>query len=308
MTIDTQAGPLELSVVVPAYNAADALPVLLAALDRQTLRPEAFEVVVADDASTDGTAAVLDAHPRVRSVRLAENRGSYAARNAALAVARGAVIAFTDGDCEPAPDWLEAGLAALAATGADLVGGRIHVPLSERPSTAELLEVGSSFDQRRTIQDHGYAVTANLFVRRAVVEALGGFDGTVVSGGDTQFCLRARAEGFRIAYADAAVVRHPPRSTRRELATKAWRYGVGRAQLPPAGPGVAGPTRVELWRHPGAYIPRRGPLDTDRLREQHDYRLSRAQRLRMRGVDWLFQRLPMLVGNAVASARGSRRG
>ena len=296
------------TVIVPAYKAAEELPVLLAALEAQTLAQERFDVIVAEDASTDATGAIAEEHG-VRHVRTPRRSGSYAARNLALRDGTGPVVAFTDADCRPDPSWLEAGLAAMEREGTPLLAGRIDVPLRTNPSAAELLDVGGSFDQERTVRERAYAVTANLFVRREALDAVGGFDEYVISGGDRQFCLKAGAAGFPIAYADDVVVVHGPRTTGAELARKAWRYGVGRAQLPAVGlPDAA--LREELWRHPGAYLPRRGGLSLRRL-DPHDYKPSRAMRARMRVVDYLFQRLPMLVGNvngAAARARRERRG
>src|SRR5439155_12779705 len=97
---------VRVSVVIPVRDGAASLPPLLDALAAQTLRREEFEVIVVDNASTDGTADVARAAgARVVSEAIA-NRSR--ARNAGFAAAQTDLIAFTDGDCVPDPRWLEA--------------------------------------------------------------------------------------------------------------------------------------------------------------------------------------------------------
>ena len=136
----------DVSVVIPARDAAATLPRTLEALARQTLPRERFEIVVADDGSRDGTGELARAADRVVAVGSGGGRGARdtaveagsgeavatqgrdgpgAARNAGAAVASAPVLAFTDADCFPEPRWLEEGLAALAD--ADLVQGVVRL-------------------------------------------------------------------------------------------------------------------------------------------------------------------------------------
>jgi GT2 family glycosyltransferase len=104
-----------LSVVIPTYNGRRLLEVCLSSLERCRPRSLDLEVIVADDASTDGTAAWIAAsYPWVRVVRLARNGGFVAAANAGIAAARGAVIQLLNNDTEVTPGWAEAGLAPFA--------------------------------------------------------------------------------------------------------------------------------------------------------------------------------------------------
>ena len=99
----------EVSVITPAYNAARYIGEAMASVQAQTLTN--WEMVVADDGSSDETAAIVAAagrrDPRIRLVRRDRNAGSGPARNAALAVARGRFIAFLDSDDLWLPDKLE---------------------------------------------------------------------------------------------------------------------------------------------------------------------------------------------------------
>jgi glycosyltransferase involved in cell wall biosynthesis len=194
---------VEVSVVIPARDAETLLAAALAALTRQTLDAE-FEVIVVDDGSRDGTVGVAEAAPLpVRIVR-GSGEGPAAARNRGAAVAAGRVLAFTDADCEPAPDWLAAG---LRATGdAELVQGRVEPPTGAH--------VGP-YDRHITVVDeYGLYETANLFVERALFEQLGGFQSILVPrhgkelGEDVWLGWRARRSGARTAFADDALVYH----------------------------------------------------------------------------------------------------
>jgi glycosyltransferase involved in cell wall biosynthesis len=229
MTADPTAAP-DVSVVVPVKDGAESLPTLLAALSAQHGVAN-VEVIVVDNGSTDDTVSVAAAHPFVTHVVNEEVPGSYAARNAGLAVARASVLAFTDADCTPEPGWLAAGLAALASTGADLIGGGIRANVSEQPTVWERYDRAVYLRQEDVVTHGGWAVTANLFVRRHVFDAVGSFDATLLSGGDREFCLRAGRGGFRIAYAPDALVRHEPRKSGREIWRLNRRIGTGFAVL-----------------------------------------------------------------------------
>jgi glycosyltransferase involved in cell wall biosynthesis len=190
------------SVIIPARDAMATLPATLAALAGQECGID-FEVIVVDDGSTDATVAAAEAQPGVRVLR-GDARGPAAARNRGAAEAAGAVLAFTDADCTPAPGWLAAGLAAMEE--AELVQGRVEPPPGVR--------VGP-FDRHITVRsEYGLYETANLFVDRALFERLEGFQSILVPrdgkelGEDVWLGWRARRAGARTAFAEAALVHH----------------------------------------------------------------------------------------------------
>lgn len=221
------AAPPRVSVVIPVFNDPLRLGLCLDALERQSLPAAAMQVVVVDN----GSRPELQLPPR--SYRLVLLRclepGSYAARNLALQHCQAPVIAFTDADCRPQPRWLEEGLTALERQGVELVAGAVILAPSsaDQPTAADLVEQTFAFRQERYVARGAYGATANLFVRREVLERLGGFDQRRKSGADREFGERARAAGDRIGYAAQAVVVHPARD-RRELLHKARRVMGGR--------------------------------------------------------------------------------
>jgi glycosyltransferase involved in cell wall biosynthesis len=221
------------SVIVPVYNDAGSLLACLEALEHQSYSRSGYEVVVVDNGSDDDVAGVVDRFAQARLIR-EPRTGSYAARNAGMLVARGELFAFTDSDCVPAPDWIEQGVAAWQQyPAAGLLGGRVDVFLRDptRPTSVELHQGVCAFDQSRNIRSERFAVTANAFISRSVIERIGPFDERLRSGGDKEFGRRVHAHGLEQRYADGARVRHPAPHSLRELATKYRRVTGGLFQL-----------------------------------------------------------------------------
>ena len=205
------------SVIVPHFEDLANLDTCLIALTAQDFAD--FDIVVADNGSTSGAAAVAATIAGRASLVIATERGAGAARNAGVAASTGSILAFTDADCVPETGWLGAGVAALA--NADLVGGAMRVSVADeaRITPAEAFERVFAFDNRTYVERKGFSVTANLFTRRVVFDAVGGFRPHVAE--DADWCLRARDAGYRITYAPDAVVAHPARQTWPEL-TRKW--------------------------------------------------------------------------------------
>jgi glycosyltransferase involved in cell wall biosynthesis len=200
---------IAVSVIVPALNAAATIEPALTALARQDLERH-YEVIVVDDGSTDGTSALARAAAAIGGrwleVRVLEQPrlGPGPARNRGAQEARGEVLAFTDADCVPTAAWLREGLRALER--ADLVQGAV------RPDPGARL---GPFDHTVwVLRESGLYETANLFIRRALFERLGGFEdwlGEVIGkplAEDVWLGWRARRSGAPAAFSSAAVVHH----------------------------------------------------------------------------------------------------
>jgi GT2 family glycosyltransferase len=213
------------SVVVPVLNDARRVARCIDALLAQSYPRDRYEVLVVDNGSTDDTRAAIRGRP---VTLLVEDRttGSYAARNKGVRAARGEVIAFTDADCTPVPDWIEQGVRALAAEAADLAGGHVRFVYAAQPSAAEVYDSLTNMQHERNIRERSVAKTANLFVRGAVFAVVGPFPDTMQSGGDVYWTGRATALGRRLVYAPRAEVAHPARRLR-ELLAKQYRVGQG---------------------------------------------------------------------------------
>ena len=224
----TPAWP-DVSVIIPVRDGSALLDGCLAALGLQDY-PGHVEVLVVDNGSTEDIASVVARHPG--TVLLAEPRpGSYAARNRALVSARGKVLAFTDADCTPDPNWIRRAVEELSREPtADMVGGRVEITYAAGvPRTpSELFEAVHGFPQERYLDDQRYAVTANMVTWRGTMDRVGPFDATLASRGDANWGQRVAAAGGLQRYAPLAVVRHPARSTWAESLEKWRRVARGR--------------------------------------------------------------------------------
>ena len=216
-SVTSGANEMFASVVVPHYNDKARLAACLASLEEQTFPRERYEIIVTDNETPGGIADIARRFARVRFVE-ERRKGAAHARNAAIAVAGGAAFAFIDSDCLADPAWLEEGLRALEH--ADLVGGAIQLWARERaaPTPVEVFEMMFAFRQQQYIEKQKFAVTANLFAKRAVFDAIGGFRHGLPE--DTDWCRRAVAAGYAIRFAPGARVLHPARHDWAELVAK----------------------------------------------------------------------------------------
>lgn len=232
------------SVVIPVRDDAARLDLCLDALAAQSWPREAVDVVVVDDGSLDDPAAVCRERSGVTFIRQAP-AGVDAARNRAIAAARGEIIAFTDADCLPAPDWILEGVRCLQASpGTGLVAGHVEMFAADpaRVTAVEWVDIFAGFDQRRCVELLHFGATANVLTTRAVLDEVGLLDPSLVSGGDLEWGQRVWRAGHAVVHCPEAVVAHPTRTTWSALLGRttrvahgqhalAVRHGIGRAGL-----------------------------------------------------------------------------
>jgi glycosyltransferase involved in cell wall biosynthesis len=210
----------QVSVIIPHYEDLTGLAKCLAALDSQTLPRERFEIVVADNNSPTGLAAVQKLTAGRANVVLCTEKGAGPNRNAGVAASRGEILAFIDSDCVAEPEWLENGVAGLARF--DFVGGHVNVLVDDpaRMTATEAFESVFAFDFESYINRKGFTGAGNMFCPRRIFDAVGGFRNGVSE--DVEWSHRARDKGFRLGYVADAVVGHPARRSWPELKAK-WR-------------------------------------------------------------------------------------
>jgi glycosyltransferase involved in cell wall biosynthesis len=219
------------SVVIPCRNGAGSLGGQLAALARQDYAAS-WEVVMADNGSTDGSAAIAEGwRERLPDLRIvdAPRPGINVARNAGVRASCGRIIALCDADDEVGPGWLR-GLVDGMAKGEDLVGGCLDLyPLNSR------LPPGRR--TRRTALADGLSFLpwpegANIAFSREVFDRLGGFDETFFSGGDEiEFAWRAQLAGYSLGFVPDAVVHYSVRSSAGRVFRQFLGYGSSHAHL-----------------------------------------------------------------------------
>ncbi len=217
------------SVVIPVFDHSERLGACLASLAAQSYPRELFDVILVDNGCKADLAGLAARFPAVRVVS-EPSPGSYAARNAGVHASHGAILAFTDADCVPAPDWIENGVKALLSTpGAGLVAGNIEVVFSnpENPTPVELYEGLASFRQEDYVRRWHFGATANLFTSRRVFERVGPFEQRLHSLGDREWGQRTWDAGYVPVYCASACVSHPARRTLDELLRRTARMAGG---------------------------------------------------------------------------------
>lgn len=218
-------------MVIPVKNGVGLLETQLDALVRQQVAT-AWEVVVVDNGSTDGTAELAASYTRLLPITVVAEprRGPNAARNRGVQASSGELLLFTDADDEVAPGWITA-MRAAAAHG-DLVAGL----LDRRIVGADDVWRPTGPDARVSALFRGdflpYVVGCNLGVWRDVFDDLGGFDEEVCYGGDeVDLTWRALLAGYAVIEAPDAVLHRRERGGVGEVVRQAWRYGAGEAAL-----------------------------------------------------------------------------
>jgi len=215
-----------LSVVIPTRGRPERLGVSLAALRRQTVPP--LEIIVVDDGSPDAAAVATVVETGGARVLRQDGAGVAAARNAGVRVARGACVAFTDDDCEAAPDWVENLTGAIAA-GADAVGGRMINACPENPFDTALQVIqdflsltGTNSGSRAT-----YAPGANLACKTELLLALPFDERYRGAAEERDWCLRLIELGHVLVSEPAAIVYHRQELDFRSFWRKNVHYGRG---------------------------------------------------------------------------------
>lgn len=197
---------VSISVVIPSCGRPDFLNRCLDALSRQTLHASQYEIIIVDERPDTGTKRVILSRAKQmwdRGIDLiyVVNDGTYgsaAARNCGWRVARGLIIAFTDDDTMPDPQWLENGLRAFDDT-VDALWGKIEIPIPAKPTDYEC-------DAHQL--EAAEFVTANCFCRKDVLELLNGFDERFRSAWREGSDLHFRLLGLKskVVYLPQAVV------------------------------------------------------------------------------------------------------
>jgi hypothetical protein len=196
----------EISVIVPAHNAADTLDRCLSALLEQSMCPS--EVIVVDDGSTDGTAETAR---RFGVTLLTQGQaGAGAARNRGAQAAGGKLLLFTDADCAPAHDWIERMAAAFEDEQVVAARGVCRSDQNAAAARFAQLEYDEKYRQLAAHPTVDVVSTYSAAYRRGVFARFGGFDEgfSGATSEDQELSFRLARQGLKIVFLPDAVVAH----------------------------------------------------------------------------------------------------
>jgi glycosyltransferase involved in cell wall biosynthesis len=209
---------VKVSVIVPHYSALLELDNCLSHLQGQTFPANEMEIIVADNCSPEGAAAVAEVIKNRATLIEVSEKGAGPARNGGVAASCGEILAFLDSDCQPDMDWLSEGVRALADF--NFVGGRVDVLVQDptQITPVEAFEKVFAFDIANYANRKGFVGAGNLFCSRAIFDRVGPFANGVSE--DVDWCHRATALRLMLGYSARAVVGHPARRSWIELKKK----------------------------------------------------------------------------------------
>jgi GT2 family glycosyltransferase len=217
------------TIVIVSLNGEPVLPACLESIDRLDWPRDRLEVILVNNGSTDGTAAIADAwrHRRVTPVHLPANRGFAGGNNAGIALARGDWVILLNDDTEVDPGWLgrliEEGRAHPGAgvLGSLLLygdgrtvqhaGGRV-LPNALTAHIGAQEEDRGQFGETRPCD---YVTGAAFAIRRAALDAVGLLDEGYwpIYFEEIDYCRRVRTAGFEVLATPARAIHHESRTT-----------------------------------------------------------------------------------------------
>jgi cellulose synthase/poly-beta-1,6-N-acetylglucosamine synthase-like glycosyltransferase len=221
-----QRPPL-ISVVIPAYNAREALGNCLDALERQTMPRRGYEIIVVNDGSSDGTREAATGRDVVLISQ--PHRGAAAARNTGAHRAQGEIILFIDADCVPEPNWIEAMISSF--TDQDVVGvsGRIRTRQKNLVPRFIQLEYDARYGKIAKHRYIDHINTATGAYRREVFLGSRGFLENLLGAEDVELSFRLANRGHKMVSAPEAIVYHRHPESILEYARRKYHYGYWRS-------------------------------------------------------------------------------
>jgi glycosyltransferase involved in cell wall biosynthesis len=218
---------VKVSVIIPSYNQKHVIfAVLESVLQQETHFP--FEVIVVESSGDDTAQLVRERFPDVRVLELKERAFPGTARNEAIRMARGEILAFTDTDCVVAPDWLST-LTRAHGDGYPIVGGMVRngTPKSIFGTVDYLLEFADLITPHPTT-DKSHFGTCNVSFKKEIFERHGLF-ADQVKGSDSLYTRLAKAKGEVLYHQPGAVIWHKNRTDFKKILRNQYELGYGAA-------------------------------------------------------------------------------
>jgi len=186
----------KVSVIIPALNEGRVIGRCLESLQHLDFPRDQFEVIVVDNGSTDGTARIIDSYTSELNLRRVERKNVRisALRNFGAYLAQGEIFAFLDADCLAPREWLTNAISLIGDQPAGVIGGHCQIP--EKSSwVARAWYPDERINKRGIVQ---YIPSGNLVVPRSQFSSVGGFDETLETNEDYEFCQRICKAGYSV--------------------------------------------------------------------------------------------------------------
>ncbi len=199
MILHGESGRTQFSFIIPAFNEEAHIGETIESI-RTTVRmwrgdPDSarFEIIVVDNGSTDRTCTISRESGLTTLVKPGISVGAL--RNSGAMFAKGEVLVFLDADISLTPEWIQALpglLARFQQKGPFVSGSRVHA------HGRRTMIDRAWFASNETAGDERYVNSGHMILPGSLFATIGGFDETLVSGEDSEFCERARGLGFEI--------------------------------------------------------------------------------------------------------------
>lgn len=194
--------PPTVTIIIPAYNAADTIGQCLRSIDRLDYPQDRLDVIVVDNGSTDDTVQLV--RNSGHRVEILPEGNVGAVRNHGAGKASGEILAHTDSDCILPRTWLSDAVRLLSDdAGAGAVGGGCTVP-----DDATVLERSWVSVQAEEVKQTAFLPGCNIVMRRKLFDAIGGFNEAISAGEDDELSVDIRRQGFHLLSARACYVCH----------------------------------------------------------------------------------------------------
>lgn len=187
---------MRFSIIIPAKNEERVIGACLQHIAELDFRAEDFEVILADNGSTDRTMEVFRSWSDRLNLSSVERPGvSIAAlRNAAAAISRGTLLGFLDADCLVPREWLKDAEGLLEGADAKIVGAHFRIP----HDSTWVARCWFDDEHSNRAGETSYVPSGDLLVSRSTFDRIGGFDESLQTNEDYEFCQRAKSVGFPV--------------------------------------------------------------------------------------------------------------
>ncbi len=220
------------TVIIPVYKDDERLNLCLQALDKQNFPKDEFEVMLINN-DPDGELKIDTNYDFPLTIENENLKGSYAARNKGIRLAKGDILAFTDSDAIPDPDWIAEGVRSMKSASGEkiILAGKVQLTF-ENPTRMRFAECYEKYfgfpHQRNPGKTLPVMVAGNFFIRSDTFREIGLFNPSLTSGGDTEFSNRAVEKGYQIIYNPECTVLHPAKGSLNDLLKKRRRIFGGK--------------------------------------------------------------------------------